>query len=126
MIQRIRRAEDGAKFIRSRIEKFQLAEFPAQVVRVLRIAEQKFFKLWRREDAGASGYEVNVYAYPDVTVARFLARHLPFVETYFRRKTREIVGLVSEIVKANVAEHQARAAAQALAAAGDSGKAMPK
>ena len=80
----------------------------------------------RREDAGASGYEVNVYAYPDVTVARFLARHLPFVETYFRRKTREIVGLVSEIVKANVAEHQARAAAQALAAAGDSGKAMPK
>jgi hypothetical protein len=62
----------------------------------------------RPAEAGATGYEVNVFAHPDVAVARFMARHLPFIESYFQNKTREIVGLMAEIVKATVADGAAK------------------
>ena len=96
---------------------------------VYHVAGRRFFGTFesviqvdaRKAEAAATGYEVEVYAHPDVGLARFLARHLPFVEGYFRRKTREIVGLMAEIVKASVTERQGRAAEPPLAMADERG-----
>ncbi len=48
-------------------------------------------------DKTRSGYRVRVYAYPERGVSRFLARHLPMVDWYFRRKTRSITKLATDI-----------------------------
>lgn len=51
---------------------------------------------------GTTGYEIEVYAHPEVTVTRFLARHLPLIDLYFQRKTRDVVRLVVGIVRESV------------------------
>ena len=56
----------------------------------------------RRVSGGTTSYTVDVYARPEVTVTRFLARHLPLADLYFQRKTREVVTLVVGIVRESV------------------------
>lgn len=57
----------------------------------------------RQAVAGNTLYDVDVYAHPDVTLTRFMARHLPFVDRYFQGKTRDVVQLAAMVVSASVA-----------------------
>jgi len=59
---------------------------------------------------GTTGYEIEVYAHPEVTVTRFLARHLPLVDLYFQHKTRDVVNLVVDIVRESVTNNGAATA----------------
>ena len=56
----------------------------------------------RQSAAGATQYDIDVYAHPEVTVTRFMARHLPFVDRYFQGKTRDVVQLAARVVNASV------------------------
>ncbi len=49
------------------------------------------------DQPGACRYDVDVYAYPEVAVARFFARHLGLVERYFNRKTGDVTELTVRI-----------------------------
>jgi hypothetical protein len=45
-------------------------------------------------------YGVDVYAYPENVISRFVARHLGIVERYFEQKTVSVVGIATEICRA--------------------------
>lgn len=102
---------------------------PDSIRCVYHIAGRRFFGPFesviqvdvRQTETDATGYEVNVYAHPDVAAARCVARHLPFIESYFQCKTREIVGLVAGIVKATVMATATHVAEPSLAANGNGG-----
>ncbi|MCS6771716.1 MAG: hypothetical protein NZ740_06780 [Kiritimatiellae bacterium] len=51
-------------------------------------------------DGEGSAYRVRVFAYPENSVSRFLARHLRIVELFFRSKTAEIEKLAVKIGQA--------------------------
>jgi hypothetical protein len=62
----------------------------------------------RQEGAKTTCYEIDVYAHPEVTVTRFLARHLPFIYHYFQSKTRDVASLVVSIVRESLKDDPVR------------------
>lgn len=51
-------------------------------------------------DAGGTAYHVDVRAYPEHALLRFLARDLGFGQRFFRAKTRELCRLAERVVPA--------------------------
>ncbi len=49
------------------------------------------------QDGAHSTYDVQVYAYPEAALPRFLARHLGLVERYFKSKTRDMERMATQI-----------------------------
>ncbi|MEI6788872.1 MAG: hypothetical protein WCL49_10385 [bacterium] len=91
-------------------EVLRRADTPESILCVYLVRGKRFFGMFeaaiqieaRRGAGGATSYTVDVYARPEVTVTRFLAKHLPLVDRYFQRKTRDVVTLVVGIVRESV------------------------
>ena len=56
-----------------------------------------------RRAEGNTSFEIDVYAHPEVTMTRLLAR-LPLVDLYFQHKTRDVVALVVSIIRKSVTD----------------------
>lgn len=53
----------------------------------------------KRKDEKSVDYSTSVYAYPHSGASRFLLRRLPFVEHFFRKKTKSMIALTSDIFR---------------------------